>query len=493
MSGNPFVRTSVQGSNKSTRRAFLRTAVKCSAGLALSRSYRSVAYASGSPVKLRFSGLAPVGVPSNFIGLGYEMSSVATHGLLSIDNHRYVNLIKELGPAGVLRVGGIVADYTRYEANGTSRAERQNTVITRADLQRFSEFLGETGWSAIWSVNFAQGSMADAIVEARALADALGNRLLALELGNEVENYGHNEKPFRKPPYHYETYRAEYSEWHAAIQKAVPGIRFAAPDTASSTEWVERMAKDANGGVQLLTTHYYRGNQKYGTAEQLLHPDPRLRDVLVKLRDVSRQSGIPWRMCETNSFYGGGRPGVSDTFVGALWTLDYMLLLAGYGCSGINIETGINQLGFISSYSPIQDDGKGMNTAGASYYGMLAFAAAFADCTEIFPIDIDTRGINMTAYVLGASGKPRSFVIVNKDNLQDALLSTEEPGMNDAFVLRLSAPHADSKTGIAFGNSEVDADGRWSARNRETVRNGAVTVPRMSAVVLRSTDPHPHA
>lgn len=471
-----------------SRRVFLSNAVKYCASLSLSCPSPAVVNVNGLPATPRLSGAAPVSVPNNFIGLGYEMSSVATPGLLSVNNHRYMNLINGLGPTGVLRVGGIVADYTRYEPNGTSRAERQNTVITRAALDRFAEFVKTMGWSAIWSVNFAQGRIEDMIVESRAVANALGGRLLALELGNEVENYGHGEKPFRTSPYNYETYRTEYSEWQAAIRKAVPDIRLAAPDTASSIEWVERMANDSKGDVQLLTTHYYRGNQKYGTPEQLLRPDSHLKDVLVHLRAASQRSGIPWRMCETNSFFGGGRPGVSDTFVSALWALDYILLLAQYGCSGVNIETGINQLGFISSYSPIQDDQKGVNVAGPSYYGMLAFAVAVADCNEVLPIDIDTRGINMTTYVLGTGGKPRSVVIVNKDTLQDAHLSIRELGMNAVIALRLRAPSAGSKTGITFGDSAVDPDGNWKARTTEEIRDGAVTIPRMSAIVLRSTD-----
>lgn len=469
-----------------SRRGFLESAAKCSASLCVGCSKYAIVKSSDPAGTPRLTGAAAVTVPSNFIGLGYEMSSVATPGLLSVDNHRYLNLIKGLGPAGVIRVGGIVADYTRYEPNGTSRAERQDTIITRADLERFGEFLKATGWSAIWSVNFAQGSVEDAVVAARAVSEVLGTQLLALELGNEVENYGRSEKPFRKPPYSYETYRAEYNEWHAAIQKAVPGIRFAAPDTASSIEWVERMANGSKGDVQLLTTHYYRGNQKSGTAEQLLRSDPGLGALLVRLRTVSAQSEIPWRMCETNSFFGGGRSGVSDTFVGSLWVLDYMLLLAQYGCSGVNIETGINQLGFISSYSPIQDDLRGTNTAGPSYYGMLAFSTAFADCNQILPIDAGAPDINMTIYVLGSSGKPRSIVIVNKDSLQDAHLSTRELGIERSVALRLSAPSADSKTGITFADSAVAPDGRWKAGTKDEIRDGAIAVPRLSAVVLRS-------
>lgn len=466
------------------RRKFLDHTLKSLGSMAICGSGRSVLNI-GLACTLKLRGAAPVSMPVNFIGLGYEMSSVATPGLLSVSNRRYIDLVKGLGTAGVIRVGGIVADYTRYEPNGISRWERQHTVISRADLERFGQFLEETRWTAIWSLNFAEGTKEDAVSEARAVADVLGRRLLAVELGNEVENYARGEKPFRAHGYDFDQYRVEYREWHAAIQNAVPGLRFAAPDTASSVEWVERMAEDSKHDVQLLTTHYYRGSQRDASAEQLLRPDPRLRDVLERLRAVSARSGIPWRMCETNSFFGGGHPGISDTFLAALWTLDYMLLLAQYGCSGVNIETGVNQLGFVSPYSPIQDDLTGTNTAGAPYYGMLAFAIAIAGCNQILPIDFDTQNINMTGYVLGTEGTPRVLIIVNKDNLQDAHLSTKDLGFERGLAFRLKAPSLDSKVGITFGGSAVGPDGRWKALTTEEIRNGAVTVPRASALVLR--------
>jgi hypothetical protein len=469
------------------RRTLLGNTLRISAGLAIAPAVRS--FADADPLlTLRLSKAAATSLPGNFIGLGYEMSSVAPLGLLSATNHRYVELIKGLGQQGVLRVGGIVANYTRYVPYGTIMAEKQNTVITRSSLEQFAAFLRKIGWTTIWSVNFAQGSMDDAVDEARAVAAVLGSRLLALEIGNEVEDYKRGEKPFRKPPYTYETYRAEYNEWRTAILKAVPGVSFAAPDTASNVEWVERMAKDAKSDVQLLTTHYYRNGQTHGTAEQLLLPDPGLKDTLIRLRTSSQQSGIPWRMCETNSFSGGGRRGVSDTFIGALWTLDFMLLLAEYGCAGVNIETGVNQLGFVSSYSPIQDDGKGMNTAGVPYYGMLAFATALAGCPQVLPIDIDAQGVNLTAYVFGADGKARSSVVVNKDSSKDAHLSIAELGLGNVVALRLLAPSPDSTFGVTFGGAAVTPEGRWKAKSEEPIHDGRLTVPRMSAVVLRSAD-----
>jgi hypothetical protein len=437
--------------------------------------------------RLQLAAESPVEIPAEFIGLGYEISSVATSGLLSATNHRYSKLARGLGAKGVLRVGGIVADYTRYAPKGSAANEPKNTLITRANLDEFATFLKDLGWKAIWSVNFAQGTVHQAVEEARAVSDALGSNLLALELGNEVENYGKSQ-PFRANPYTYETYRKEFDEWYAAIKKEVPGLRFAGPDTAQSLEWVERMAKDADGKIQLLTTHYYRNGQRRGNAEQLLTPDPRLGEVLVRMGAASKQSGIPWRMCEINSFSGGGLPGVSDSFIGTLWTLNTMLLLAQNGCSGVNMETGVNQLGFVSSYSPIQDDGRGVNSAGAPYYGMLAFAAAFSGCHQMFPLAPGNSAVGISAYVFGVQGKPRNAVIVNMSST-DAYVSVADLGIRQAAVMRLAAPAGESKIGIAFGDAEVDSAGHWRPKAEESLKRESVLVPHMSAAVVRAENP----
>ncbi|MGB7134017.1 MAG: glycosyl hydrolase family 79 C-terminal domain-containing protein [Acidobacteriaceae bacterium] len=416
------------------------------------------------------------------------MSSVATPGLLSVHNRRYLELVRGLGPSGVLRVGGIVANYTRYAPEGQAGFAPENTRITRASIEQFALFLERVGWTAIWSLNFAQGTLPQAIEEARSVAQILGPRLLALEIGNEVDSYG-SAQPFRPPSWNYAAYLKEFELWQGAIAKAVPGIRFAAPDTASSVDWVERMARDAPDKVQLLATHYYRNGQAHGSAEQLLTSDPRLEDIAARLRAASRHSGIPWRICEINSFSGGGRPGVSNTFVGALWTLKVMLFLAQAGCSGVNLETGVNQLGFVSSYSPIQDNGRGINSAGVPYYGMLAFTRAFAGCQQMLPLETIGEDSSLAAYVFAAKGKPRSVAVVNTHFTLEADLSVAGLGMKHASILRLLAPHPSSTAGVTFGGASVDDAGTWRAIRDEAVHREIVSVPAMSAAILVA-DPH---
>jgi hypothetical protein len=179
---------------------------------------------------------------------------------------------------------------------------------------------------------------------------------------------------------------------------------------------------------------------------------------------------------------------VSDTFIGTLWTLDFMLLLAEYGCSGVNMETGVNQLGFISSYSPVQDDGKGMNSAAAPYYGMLAFAKAAEGCSQVMPVEVEAQGIDVTAYALGTHNKPRSVVVINRNRTRHANISLRETGIVRASALSLVAPSPESTGDITLGGAAVDAGGKWTAERTEVVKSGMISAPPMSALVIRSVE-----
>jgi len=465
-----------------TRRKLLRSALAISATAALERAFGK----HHPSIHVRVvPGASVTAIPQNFVGLGYEMSSVAQPNLLSSQNAPNIQLVRNLGREGVIRVGGIVADFTSYSDTGTEAAEPKKTVITRACLQLLRGFLDAVGWTAIWSVNFGKGSIEQALIEVRAVKEALGDRLLAIELGNEVENYGRGPEPLRKPPYTFAEFRAEYGRWRSAILAADPRLSFAAPDTAESVEWVEQMAADAHGDVQLLTTHYYRGGQQQATLDQLMSPDPGLTAKLERLHRASMRSGIPWRMCETNSFFGGGRPGLSDTFAAALWTLDYMLLLAQSGCAGVNIETGFNQLGFLSSYSPIRNDNAGQCTAGASYYGMLAFAVAKGANTGVFPLQSGPAPKEASFYALGQASGIQCVVLINRTLDQPVRISLLDVPLRNASSIRLAAPSPESKVDITLGGARIDAGGKWSLAEAEPVTH-EVLLPPCSAVIVHS-------
>ncbi len=57
-------------------------------------------------------------IAPDFVGLGYEISSVGRPGLLSARNSTYIQYVNSLGTSGVVRVGGNTSDYSRYSKDG---------------------------------------------------------------------------------------------------------------------------------------------------------------------------------------------------------------------------------------------------------------------------------------------------------------------------------------------------------------------------------------
>src|SRR5208337_4391770 len=124
-----------------------------------------------------------------FIGLGYETSALARQGYFSPRNSHLVQLLRTLGPHGLIRIGGNVSDYAKYVANGTPVAapEAHTTVFNQSELTDLGAFLKKTGWKVMWGFNLKTGTAAEAVMEAVAVQKALGDRLQSFEVGNETE------------------------------------------------------------------------------------------------------------------------------------------------------------------------------------------------------------------------------------------------------------------------------------------------------------------
>ncbi len=426
-------------------------------------------------------------IPADFLGFGYEISSVARPGLLSPQNRVYTQLIRTLAPAGVLRVGGNTSDYASYSATGEAAAKPKGTVVNRRALEELGGFCRATGWRLIWGLNLGEGSPEQAVEEARAVTEALGGSLLAFEIGNEPDLFvgeGH-----RKAPYTAVDYLREYAKYKAAIRAKLPQALFAGPDAAVKGEFVSRFAEAEAGDLQLLTHHYYRGQQGPGsTYDLLLRPDPGLAAMLGQMQRARMAAhGLPYRICETNSFSGGGRPGVSGTFGAALWVLDYCWMLASHGAGGLNLQTGVNHLGFVSSYSSVADENPDKPQVRPEYCGLLAFAQG-APGSRRLNVRADTGGLNLTAYASSREGGIL-VTIVNKDSSEAAVEVTAKNRVRTASALRLAAPSLQSTAGVTLGGAEVQADGRWSPKEAERIAvsggKAGLRVPPFSAAVLK--------
>ncbi len=426
-------------------------------------------------------------VPADYMGLGYEISSVAVPGLLSAKNRAYVQLVRNLGQRGVIRVGGNTSDFSSYDAAGAAKSLPKGTVVNDANFRELRTFLDATGWKLIWGINLGGDRLDNAVAEARAIVETMGDRLLALEIGNEPDLFvqaGH-----RKEPYGYAEWLAEYRRYKTAIRAQLPRVPFAGPDLAGrGIDWMANFARDEGRDAVLLTAHHYIQGQANPTStlELMLQEEKKFQPALAQFQAASQSAHLPWRMCETASYSGGGKEGVSNTFAASLWVLDYLFVLAGYGCAGVNMETGVNHLGWVSHYTPIGDDLAGHFNAAPEYYGLLAFAKA--GFGERLGVMLDAAGVNLTAYATERNGETM-VTAINKDLARAAAVEVSGIPFHRAEAWRLRAPSLSATSGVTFADATVGGDGVWSGGKTETVRisgaNALLDVPAASGVVIR--------
>jgi hypothetical protein len=437
---------------------------------------------SGEVVRIQVDATMPLSqISADFIGFGYETSAVAQTNFFSANNLTMLQLYRNLSRHGLIRIGGIISDHTKFVPEGRAVAQTQTgvTIINRANLADLGAFARAAGWKVMWGLNLGTGSKEEAAREAVAVEAALSDALDSFQIGNEVEAL--------RPGY--DAFHAAYLDYKSAIRAVLPNAPFSGPDSVGNWLYITNFARTESQDMKLLTTHYYRGGAKDSKTSlaRLLQHDEGWVKRLNQLRQLCHDHGLAFRINEVNSFSGGGKPGVSDTFGSALWCLDYLFNLASYGCNGVNMETDVNQLGFISHYSPIVHDEAGHVSARPEYYGMLAFALAGKG--ELLKTTWAKTDINLSAYAT-RNEDGLWLTVVNRDFARDATIETELPkDFTRAATFRLSAPSMESQDHVTFAGAEVAADGTWTPGPPEqvTTKDGIVRVrvPHASAVLLQ--------
>jgi hypothetical protein len=220
------------------------------------------------------------------------------------------------------------------------------------------------------------------------------------------------------------------------------------------------------------------------TIERLLRPNPRLQEEFVGMKTTMQESGLPFRLAETNSCYQGGKAGVSDTFASALWGADLMYQLAAAGGEGINFHGG----GY-GWYTPIAGTQENGFLARPIYYGMLLFAQAGAGQLVESKLDQPEAAPLLTTYGLRGNTGATKVAAFNKHTDRGVRLTIDAgERAQRVSALRLHAPRVDDTTDTTFGGSPVGASGAWSTAREETLRveNGAAVLdlPPASAALI---------
>jgi hypothetical protein len=428
-------------------------------------------------------------IAPDFIGLSYESAILDPGTYFAPDNATLLALLRALGGAGVLRIGGNTSERTVWAPAGAAAPD--SIVITPAAIDRLAATLRALGWKLIYGLNLARGTPEAAAAEAAYVARALGPLLLAFQIGNEPDGFGRWTR-VRPPSYDIAAFLAEWMRFAAAIRARVPQAAFAGPDVAAATDWVPRFAAAAPPGLVLLTRHHYAdgpaGDPRV-SLPRLLQSSGAIEPTLRRLAEASRAARVPYRIAETNSVFNEGEPGVSDTLGAALWGLDMMFRCAAADCAGVNFHAGDHNLrpGRNKAYTPIARAPDGRLRAAPLYYGMLMFAQIGRG--SLVPARIDAGPAGLSAYAARAPDGGLRVCLINKEP-NGSIRACIAPGRRvaGASVLRLTGPAIDASAGITLGRAAVDDTGQWTPTPRQSLDVAGDTlmleVPAASAALV---------
>jgi hypothetical protein len=454
-------------------------------------------------------------IGDDFTGLSYESAQLGNPHFFSGDHAELAGFLRRLGRSGVLRIGGNTSEYCYWTpdpakpanlptAESMRTGDKANPIafglavgpdtghkapapvnITPQSIRNLREFLDASGWKLIYGLNMGTGTAEGAADEAAYVKDVVGAKLIAFQLCNEPDLFYRN--GIRKSDYDFKQFAGEWQRFYQTIRARVPSAPFAGPDTAYNNDWLVPFAEQFKNEAVFLSQHYYAEGPPTDpamTIERLLRPNPKLEAEFEGMKKTMHESGLPFRLAETNSCYQGGKQGVSDTFASALWSADLMYQLASAGGLGINFHGG----GY-GWYTPIAGTREHGLLARPIYYGMLLFAQAGAGQLIESRIDRPEQAPLLTAYGIRSNTGVLNVAAFNK-NLDRGVRLTIDTGQNAPRVslLRLHSLRMDDTTDITFGGSTVGPGGAWAIARQEIPRaeNGVAVLelPAASAALI---------
>lgn len=419
------------------------------------------AAATGAAVTVVVDPASAGQVGAGFAGFSYEKNELGA-GLFNSGNTNVVRLFRLLGP-NVLRIGGNTNDRINWNPHGAGGSA---TEVAPADVTRLAGFAKATGWQVIYGINLKTNTPANAVSEARFATQALGSSLMALEIGNEPNVYDTEA-----------AYESSYASYTGAIRAALPHAVFDGPGEADSTGWVPTFAPtEKPHGLGLLSAHMYIGNQTTGTIAGMLASNAagRLPDAEAAMGQAATHNKIPqWRMTETNSYYGGGKAGVSDTEAAALWSLDYLDGVAAHGGAGVNFHGGGG-----AAYTPIVYSGVTPTGVQGVYYGQLLWVLAGTGPLHAATV---TGGSAVTAWGIG-----NNVFVNNKGSASIRTSVTLAASASTAHEYVLTGPSLSGKA-MTIAGSAVGASGTFTPAPRKVAVSGhtvTIDVPAGSAALV---------
>src|SRR6202011_3460407 len=95
-------------------------------------------------------------IAPDFIGLSYESAILNPGTYFAPENAPLLAMLRALGCAGVLRIGGNTSERTVWEPAGAAAPD--SIVITPAAIDRLAATLRALGWEMIYRLHLARGT-----------------------------------------------------------------------------------------------------------------------------------------------------------------------------------------------------------------------------------------------------------------------------------------------------------------------------------------------
>jgi uncharacterized protein (TIGR03437 family) len=413
-----------------------------------------------------------------FAGLSYEKAQMA-NPFFSPQNTDAIGLFKLIGP-GLLRIGGNSVDKTTWTPAGKGRTSGQ---VAPSDIDALAGFLKATGWQVLYGVNLAQSTPALAAAEVAYAVQLLGSSLYGIEVGNEVDLYAGNYFP---STWGFSDYLTLWQSFVAAIRQQSPNVPLTGPVAADNISgYVAPFAKAEGRNVILLSDHYYRANGQLATSTDalLISTDTNIVTQAKDMLAVSQSVDVPYRFAETNSFYNGGSPNVSDSYASALWVIDHLFACAANGAQGINLHGGGDSTG----YTPIADSDGVVVEARPEFYGVTLFTLAGQGTLQ--QTTISAGGLNATAYSIKSVSGALNIIINNNDPTQTLNVTLNVPQAGVAQLIQMTGPSLAATTGMTIQGATIAPNGAFSPGPATALAGLSFYVSPLSAALVQLAAP----
>lgn len=444
--------------------------------------------ASGS-ARIVVDRLGPT-VPRSFLGLSMEWDTLNAYA-----GRRPDALLRLLAPVGRaagsplgLRIGGDTGDQAWWNPGG--RRPKPPTVlqdIGPATLDDVAWLARGLGGPVTLGVNLALRDPANAVALVRAARARLPEGALAgIEIGNEPDLYthgrtftrgGHVHRRLTKDPnYNLDAYARDTDAYLRALEPVAGGAALTVAGFAKPAWWpaLPGLLDRWGGRADALAGHLYaQPNCEAPT------PSPswltsraasrtRVASLSPLLR-IGRDERLPVSVSELNTAACGGRPGLTDQPVAALWTADTLMALVRAGARSADLHTWAG-----AAYAPFVVGADGRVAARPPLAGLLAFARAAPSGSRL------ARTIT--------SGAVRGGTTVSADGTVRLLLITRRQATASFRVTRAGSTTA-RRTECATV-WQTPPSGRATTVRRCPAADGTFSLPMPATSIAVVTIPH---